>query len=270
MRELSIATVQMEPQLGQMEDNLIRMSEFISRIATEQPVDLILFPELVTTGYEVGPRFPDMAQRIPGPTVNLIAQRASEFGVHVAFGMVSKEKIESILYDTIVLVGPDGDLIHQYHKVHLRGEERLAFRAGYRIKATETEFGTIGMMIGWDLAFPETARSLAMDGAEIVLVSANWEQPYVDEWRVYLLARARENAVFIAAANRVGEEPSYTFFGQSAIVGPDGKVYASVDEATEGYAVARIDLDQVREHREETQILQCRQPASYRAVVKKY
>jgi predicted amidohydrolase len=270
MREISVATVQMEPKLGQMEDNLIKMSEFIARIATEQPVNLIVFPELVTTGYEVGPRFPQLAQRIPGPTVNLIAQRASEFGVHIAFGMVSKADVESILYNTAILVGSDGDLTAQYHKVHLRGEERIAFRPGYRLSAVETEFGTVGMMIGWDLAFPEVARSLALEGAELVIVCANWEQPYVDEWRVYLLARAYENKIFVAAANRVGEEPSYTFFGQSGIVGPGGKVYASVDEPTEGYAVARIDLDKVRQQREETQILQCRQPQAYRAVVKKY
>ncbi|MDY7077706.1 MAG: carbon-nitrogen hydrolase family protein [Chloroflexota bacterium] len=270
MREISVATVQMKPELGQMEDNLIKMNEFILRIATEQPVDLIVFPELITTGYEVGPRFPDLAQRIPGPTVNLIAQRASEAGVHVAFGMVSKEKVESILYNTIVLVGPDGDVVGQYHKVHLRGEEQIAFRAGFKFNAIETDFGTVGMMIGWDLAFPEAARSLTLEGAELIIVCANWEQPHTDEWRVYLLARAYENGVFLAAANRIGEEPSYTFCGQSGIVGPRGKVYASVDEPTESYAVARIDLDEVRQQREETQILQCRQPSAYRAIARKY
>lgn len=270
MREITVATVQMEPQLGQMEDNLVKMSEFIARIATEQPVDLIVFPELVTTGYEVGPRFPQLAQRVPGPTVNLIAQRASELGVHVAFGMVTKEKVESILYNSVILVGPDGDLIGQYHKVHLRGEERIAFRSGYRFNAFETVFGTVGLMIGWDLAFPEAARSLVLEGAELLVVCANWEQPHANEWRAYLLVRAYENAVFVAAANRVGEEPSYTFFGQSGIVGPRGKVYASVDEPNEGYAVARVDLDEVRQVREETQVLQCRQPTVYRAVVRRY
>jgi predicted amidohydrolase len=270
MREISVATVQMQPELGQMEDNLVKMSEFIARVATEQPVDLIVFPELVTTGYEVGPRFPQLAQRIPGPTVNLIAQRASEFGVYIAFGIVSKEKVESILYNTAILVGPDGDLVGQYHKMHLRGEERIAFRAGHRITSFETGFGIVGLMVGWDLAFPEVARGLALEGAELLVVCANWEQPNADEWRVYLLARAYENSVFVAAANRVGEEPSYTFFGQSGIVGPRGKVYASVDEPTEGYAVARIDLDEVRQYREETQVLQCRQPAAYRAIVKRY
>lgn len=270
MREITVAVVQMEPLLGQMEDNLIKMGEFITRAATEQPVNLIIFPELVTTGYEVGPRFPELAQLIPGPTVNLIAQRASELGVHVIFGTVSKEKVESIIYNTAVMVGPEGDVIGQYSKVHLRGEERIAFRPGYRANVFETSLGTIGVLIGWDLAFPEMARSLVLEGAELLAVCANWEQPNAEEWRTYLQARAYENAVFVAAANRIGEEPSYTFCGQSSIIGPRGKVYASANEPAEGYAVARIDLDEVRQHREDTQILQCRQPAVYRAIAKKY
>jgi predicted amidohydrolase len=293
MREITVATVQMKPELGQPEDNLIKMSDIIGRVATEQSVDLIVFPELITTGYEVGPRFTDLAQRIPGPTVNLIAQRASELGVHVAFGMVTKEKVESIIYNTAILVGPEGDLIGQYNKIHLRGEERIAFREGYRFNVFETAFGVVGVMIGWDLAFPEVARSLVLEGAELLIVCASWEEPNVDEWRTYLKARAYENAVFIAAANRVGEEPSYTFCGQSAIIGPRGKIYAHIETPEspmpipqpgadagerdaappgppEGYAVARIDLDEIRQYREETQILQCRQPTAYRAVVKKY
>lgn len=275
MSEITVATVQMEPTLGQMEENLAKMRDFIDRIASEQPVDLIIFPELVTTGYEVGPRFPHLAQRVPGPAVNLIAQRASELGVHVAFGMATKkEKVESVLYNTVIMIGPDGDILHEHHKVHLRGEEQIIFRPGYRIRDCDTALGstglTVGLMTGWDLAFPETSRCLTMRGAEILIVCANWEEPHADEWRVYLRARAYENATFIAAANRVGEEPSYTFFGQSSIVGPYGQFYASVDEPVEGYAVATLDLDEARSRREETQILQCRQPSTYRDVVKKY
>jgi predicted amidohydrolase len=289
MRAITVATVQMQPELGKTEENLIKMSELMTRVATEQPVDLIIFPELITTGYEVGPRFPELAQRVPGPTVNLIAQRAGELGVHVAFGMVTKEKVESILYNTAILIGPDGDLIGQYNKIHLRGEERIAFRPGYKLDVFETGIGTVGMMIGWDLAFPEVARSLVLEGAELLVACANWEQPNEEEWLTYIKARAYENAVFVAAANRVGEEPSYTFCGQSTIIGPRGKVYASIKSPPEaprpisappetsrppappeGYAVARIDLDEIRQQREETQILQCRQPVSYRAIVKKY
>ncbi|HIQ00669.1 MAG TPA: carbon-nitrogen hydrolase family protein, partial [Anaerolineales bacterium] len=266
----TVAVVQMEPQLGKMEENLIKMGESIRRIATEQPVDLIIFPELATTGYEAGPRFPQMAQLVPGPAVNIIGQRAAEYGVHVAFGMATKEKVESIVYNSAVLVGPDGEVTGQYHKVHLRGEERMAFRAGFRILPFETDFGTVGLMIGWDLTFPEVARSLVLEGAEVLAVLADWEEPHLAEWRTYLLARAYENGVFVAAANRVGAEPSYTFFGQSAIIGPRGRIRATVDEPIEGYAVAKIDLDEVRRVREESQILQCRQPTAYRAVVRKY
>jgi predicted amidohydrolase len=278
MREVTIATVQMKPELGRMEDNLVAMSDWIKQVATEQRVDLIVFPELITTGRECGVSFTDFAQRVPGPTVNLIAQRASEYGVHIAFGLVTKEKVESILHNTLVVVGSDGEVIGEYHKVHLRGEERMTFRPGYRYTVLDTDFGSVGLLLGWDLAFPEVARSLALEGAELLVVSANWEAPHADEWRTFLHARAYENATFVAAANRVGAEPSYSFFGDSAIIGPRGQVYASLaderdaetGEPIEGYVVARVDLDNVRRFREEFQIFQYREPATYRSVVKKY
>ena len=77
-------------------------------------------------------------------------------------------------------------------------------------------------------------------------------------------------ACFIAAANRIGTDATLNFFGQSMIVGPRGQIYASVDEEVEGYAVAKIDLDEVRRYREELQILQARQPGAYRSIVKQY
>jgi predicted amidohydrolase len=136
----------------------------------------------------------------------------------------------------------------------------------------------VGLMLGWDLAFPEVARSLALEGAELLVVAANWERPHADEWRSYLRARVYENTIFVAAANRVGDEPSYSFFGDSAIIGPRGQVYASLAEETdaetgepiEGYVVAQVDLDEVRHYREEFQLFQCREPTSYRAIVRRY
>jgi predicted amidohydrolase len=270
MRDITVAVVQMKPVLNEMENNLVQISEWIKKIATAQKTDLVVFPELCTTGYECGVRFTELAQRVPGPTMNLVAQRASEFGVHVAFGMASKEKVESILFDSAVLVGPDGDLVGEYRKVHLRGEERLAFRNGWKFPILETEFGNVGLMLGWDLAFPEAARTYALDGADLLVVMANWEQPYNEEWRTYLLSRAYENTCFVAAANRIGQDATYSFFGESMIISPRGQVYASVDQEVEGYAVARIDLDEVRKYREEFQILQCRQPSAYRSIVRAY
>jgi len=270
MSELTVACVQMAPKLGEMEENLVRMTGFIEKICGEQKVDLIVFPELCTTGYECGVRFTELAERIPGPTVNLMAERASEFQVHLAFGMVVKEKVESIVYNAAVLLGPDGELLGDYRCLHPKGEERLAFRPGFRLPVFDTGIGRIGLMVGWDLAFPEVARSLALDGAELIVSLANWEKPHLDEWKAYAFARSLENASFVAAANRIGEEYTYAFFGESMILGPRGQVYAMMDQETEGYCVARINLDDVRKTREELQIMQCRQPQSYRSIVRRY
>ena len=288
MREITVAAVQMKPVLGEIEDNLVKMSDFVSKIASQQKVDLILFPELVTSGYEMGVKFTEVAQIVPGPSVNLMAQRAQEFGVHIGFGMVTKEKVESIIYNTAVLVGPDGELVGEYQKTHLKGEERMAFREGFKLPVFETEIGDIGFVLGWDIAFPEVARSLALEGAQLLCVLASWEKDEIDEWRTYIRARAFENACFVAATNRVGEDVTATFGGESMIIGPRGKIHASLtsgkkedegekekkgkddDTPPEGYCVARIDLDEVRKFREQYQTLQARQPTVYRAVVRRY
>jgi predicted amidohydrolase len=277
MREISVAVVQLNVQLGEPEENLVRISEAIAEIASKQRVDLLVFPELATSGTELGVRFTDVAQRVPGPTVNLIAQRANDYGIHILLGMATKERVESVLYNSAILIGPDGDLIQVYNKVHLRGEERMAFREGYKFAVAETDLGNIGIMLGYDLAYPEVARSLCMEGAEIICVLANWEAVHLDEWRTYLRARAYENSVFVVGANRVGEDVTMTFGGESMIVGPRGELHAIVDAIDEqtgapkaGHTVARIDLDDVRKNREEFQFIQTRQPTTYRTIVKKY
>jgi predicted amidohydrolase len=230
MREITVAAVQMKPELGNIENNLVKMSDYVAKITAQQKVDLIVFPELITCGYELGVRFTEMAQRVPGPAINLLASRAADAGVYIAFGLATKEKVESIIYNSAVLVGPEGELMGQYNKVHLRGEERMAFREGYKMPVIDTgEIGKVGLLLGWDLAFPEVSRSMALDGAELLCVLGNWETAYIDEWKTYLRARAYENALYVAAANRVGEDVTMTFGGDSMIVGPRGKVYASLE-----------------------------------------
>jgi predicted amidohydrolase len=278
MREVTVATVQMQPELYEIERNLVKMSDYIATICAQQKVDIIVFPELITTGYECGVRFTDLAQRVPGPAVNVIAQRAADYGVFVVFGLAGKEKVESILYNSLALVGPEGDFIGEYRKVHLHGEEQLAFRRGLRFPIFETRHGMLGLLSGYDLAFPEAARSLALDGAELLLVAANIESAQMDEQRIFLQARALENSLFIAAANRVGEDVTLSFGGESGIVTPQGTFLASLQGElqpetnlpAEGYAVARFDLGDVRRTRETRHTLQHRAPDAYKMIVKKY
>jgi omega-amidase len=275
MREAFVAIAQFHPRLDEPQANLDRMGEIIDHICAAQKVNLIVFPELATTGYECGVRFTELAEQVPGFTIETLGARAQRYETNLAFGMVVKHKVESVVYDAAILLGPDGQVIGQYHKVHLKPEERPIFRGGFRFPVLETNFGMVGLLLGWDLAFPEAARSLAIEGAELVVAPANWETQYVEEWQTYLRARALENSIFVAGANRIGDEYTYSFGGGSAVVGPRGEVYASVgrdenDRPKEAYGIAKIDLDNVKKYREELQTMQSRQPAAYRSVVKNY
>ena len=270
MREITVATVQMAPKLAQVDANLERMGKWVEDICRDHKVDLIVFPELVTTGYECGVRFADLAERVPGNAVDYMAKRAADFGVHLAFGFVEKQKVESIIYDSAVLIDSQGEVSSTYRKIHLRGEERLAFRPGYRFVLGEASFGMVGLLLGWDLAFPEAARCLTLQGADLICVCASWERPHETTWRNYVFARAVENSVFVVAANRIGEEYTYGFFGRSMVTGPRGKLYGEMEQDVEGYGLAAIDLDEVRKNREDTQLLQIRQPRSYRDIVRMY
>jgi len=269
-REITIALVQMAPAQANPEANLRKMGDFVERICSEQQTDLVIFPELSYTGTELGLRATDLAERIPGHATNYLAKRASDYTTHIIFGLVIKEKVESILYNGVACLGPEGDVAGEYRKVHLLGEERQVYRSGFRFTNVDAEWGRFGMIIGGDLAFPEAARSLTLDGAELIVLSANWEAQMAESWRAHLISRACENAVFIAATNRVGEEPTMRFAGDSMVVGPTAEVYTVLDEPIEGYAIATIDLDRVRDVREERQLIQFREPTAYRAIVRKY
>lgn len=269
-REVTIALVQMAPELASPEANLRKMGDFVERICRENKADIVVFPELSYTGSELGLRATDLAERVPGHATNYLAKRAHDFNTHVVFGMVIKEKVESILYNGMICLGPEGDVAGEYRKVHLLGEERQVYRNGFRFITVDAEWGRFGLSLGTDLAFPEAARSLTLEGAELVVVSANWEKQYAGSWRAHLISRACENAIFMAGANRVGDEPTMRFAGDSLLVGPMAEVYTVLDEAIEGYAVATIDLDRVREVREDRQLIQYREPTAYRAIVKKY
>ncbi|MCY4412776.1 MAG: carbon-nitrogen hydrolase family protein, partial [Caldilineaceae bacterium] len=118
-REITVALVQMAPALTSAEENLRKMGEFVERICSTQPTDLIVFPELSYTGTELGLRATTLAERVPGHATNYLAKRADDYNTHIVFGLVIKEKVESILYNGVACLGPEGDIMSSYHKVHL-------------------------------------------------------------------------------------------------------------------------------------------------------
>lgn len=234
----------MEPRRFDVKQNVDRMCDFMERIKKEEPtVDLILFPELATSGYECGERFQDLAEVAGvGPSFKRISELCSKLGVYCVFGFPERSaEIAEILYNSAAVIGASGELLGVYRKVHLFDTEKVPFRPGWEYPLFRTELGKFGVMICWDTAFPEVARTYALKGAEFILIPTNWEDPYSRDWDLITQARAFDNTLFVAGANRIGRDDKLSFFGHSRIVDPLGRVVTSLDAPEEGFAVASLD-----------------------------
>ena len=234
-REITVALVQMAPGLNSAEDNLRKMGEFIETICNSQPTDLIVFPELSYTGTELGLRATALAERVPGHATNYLAKRADDYNTHVVFGLVIKEKVESILYNGVACLGPRW-------RIHLGLSQGAFARRGAPSLPARLPIHQCRRRMGPFRAddsapmssSPEAARSLTLDGAELLVLAANWEAGRREQWRAHIVSRATENAAFVAAANRVGAEPTIQFAGDSIIAGPEGEHYTVLEEPMEG------------------------------------
>jgi len=245
-----IALAQFDTKVGDKEHNFSRMKEYAEK-AREQGADLIIFPELSLTGYVCRDLYYELAELIPGPTTHRMVDLARSLGIYIIYGMVERSSASaSILYNTAVLVGPEG-LVGKYRKMHLPThsvfEEKRYFRPGYDAPVYETDVGRIGMMICYDIFFPEVARLLRIRGAELlVCISAS---PGVRRhfFEGFTVARAMENTAYLAYVNLVGIEDGLQFWGGSRLVSPTGSVIAQAKYDEEDMVVAEVDYG--RAHR---------------------
>ncbi|WP_191486129.1 nitrilase family protein [Pseudomonas sp. FEN] len=252
-----IAVVQFDPQAGvaHIPRNL-DLSLALADQAVRGGADLIVLPELANTGYSFQNRQEAFAhaEAVPeGPCVQAWMNFAREHRIYLAAGIAECDGVQ--LFDTAVLVGPDG-FIGKYRKAHLWNEEKLWFTPGnLGFPVFDTPIGRIGLLICWDIWFPEVPRLLSQQGADIICSLNNWvwtPPPLFDEtgkcMASYLtITAAHVNNVFIAAANRIGSDRGERFLGCSLIAGtngwPLGEVASPVDETV---LFADIDLVSAR------------------------
>jgi omega-amidase len=242
---VNVASVQFHPQLRAVTANLSRMQSWVEQVMAQAPqTELIVFPELSNTGYECGSDFMQLAEdAASGPSVSFMAKLAQTHGVMIVFGFAEKDPDDaSVLYNSAALVGGEGDLIGVYRKVHPFDSEKKYFKAGSDYPVFDTPIGRLGIMICWDTAFPEVARSYALQGIDILIVPTNWEKPYQDDWDLMTRARALDNIVYVVSANRVGPDETLDWFGHSNIIDPLGRPIAQLNEEIEGYITASLDL----------------------------
>jgi len=147
------------------------------------------------------------------------------------------------------MFGPDG-LVGVYRKSHLPwlGLDRFV-TAGDELKVFDTPLGKIGILICFDIRMPEPARALSLQGADIICLPTNWPDSAQPSSDVICPARTLENHVYLAAANRVGEENGFHFIGRSKIIAPGGHILAALDNTDEGVAIAEVDFEKARAKR---------------------
>jgi len=258
-RKLRVAVVQMDCVKYEKETNLQKAMEWIDE-AEKQGAQLVLLPELFTTGYLTPSKDTELAETLPGPTTERLLSIYQKKGIYL--GGCILERARTRIYDTAFLLGPEG-YVGKYRKVHLWKGESARFTRGNVIQPFETALGCVGLLICHDVRFPEAVRTLSLQGAQIVLFPSAFGKARLYSWDIQTRARSMENGIFTLFADRVGEENGLVFAGHSRIVDPWGRVLCEVTEA-EGIAVADLDFSWIQKAREEVPQLQQVAPRAYR------
>ena len=260
--------------------NIDKNLAFIDQAAA-QGVQIICMQEVFTTPYfcaEQEPRWYDAVEKIPdGPTVKLMQEVARKHGM-VVIVPIYEEEITGVYYNTAAVIDADGKYLGKYRKNHIPHTkpgfwEKYYFKPGNLGYPTfETAFARIGVYICYDRHFPEGARALGLNGAEIVFnPSATVAGLSEYLWELEQPAHAVANGYFIGAINRVGHEQPWDigeFYGKSYFCNPRGKIIAQASRDSDELVVADLDLDQIREVRNVWQFFRDRRPETYDPLVK--
>lgn len=232
--------------------------------AADAGARLLITPEAFTSGYAVSD-IEAQAQPIGGPWDHEVAAIAADAGLAILYG--HPERAGSVVFNSATLVDQDGSVLARHHKAHLYGDVDRVYQPGCSLDALADLDGVrIGVLICYDVEFPETVRALALAGADLVAVPTALMTPYEVVTRTLVPARAYENQVYLAYANRSGSEGTLTYCGESCVVGPDG-----VDRARAGSGdellLAEIDTAALAQSRADNTHLGDRRPRLYGALI---
>lgn len=272
--EVSVSLVQFASTWLDRDTNARRMAEFVDREGA-QGADLIVFPELANTGYiepacdaEFAEKLYKQSEPIPGPTSDVIGQAAARTRTYVVVGISQLHPIiPHVLYNSVLLIGPNGEIVGVHQKVHACLEEKNYYVAGNTVDVHDTELGRLALHNCYDVRFPELARVQALQGAEIIVsVWASAVQPGKvpsDSIIQRCATRAMENALFFLGCNRSGTEGNRVFYGRSAIAAPSGDVIAKSESDAEEVVRGSLRAEDLFAQRRYLTVFRDRRPELY-------
>ncbi|MEC4015522.1 carbon-nitrogen hydrolase family protein [Streptomyces sp. H27-D2] len=261
MTPLRAALLQSSGHLGDVERNLRVLDEAAGRAAAAG-AGLLVCPEMFLTGYAIGADVHRLAEPADGPSAAAVARIAAEHGVAVLYGY--PERAGEAVFNSAQLIGPDGSPSANYRKTHLFGcFEHEWFTPG-ETPVVQAELGglRIGIMICYDVEFPENVRAHALAGTDLLLVPTAQMHPFQFVAETLVPARAFENQMYVAYVNRTGPEGEFEFVGLSCLAGPDGTVRARAGRGEE-LLLADADPALLAASRAENTYLADRHPELY-------
>lgn len=246
---LRIALIQMDIVFGDPKLNFEYVKEQIHKIASADDVDVIVLPELWSTGYDLA-SFDKIADVEAKKSITFLSEIAEKYHINLVAGSVAKKSSKGFT-NTMLVFDRNGKLKKEYSKAHLF---RLMNEEKYLVQGNEDglfllEDERCAGLICYDIRFPEWVRTHMLDDTKVLFVVAEWPKPRIDHWRTLLISRAIENQCYVVACNRIGSDPNNEFGGHSIIVGPWGEVIAEADdEETILYGdINMAEVDKVRQ-----------------------
>ncbi|MEF2094724.1 carbon-nitrogen hydrolase family protein [Bacillus sp. CFBP9009] len=235
---MKISLAQFKPKLKDKQANVQKIAAYMKEAKTAG-ADVIVFPELAMTGYLLKEDVNKFAEEENGPNIQTLRAICKELSLALVLSFPEREN--EFYFISVLYIDEYGVILGKYRKTHLFHTETDYFSRGTEYPVFSTKFGKVGMMICYDLEFPEVARILRTSGAEILFITTANMKPYEEAQSIFLKSRAIENEIPIAICNRLGREEELEFFGSSMIVDHTGRVMADA-KGNEGIISAAIDL----------------------------
>ena len=271
MAKIKVAAIQMPTVTDKMQ-NVRTAGIYLEKIKDEKP-DFVILPEMFCCPYQTQ-NFPVYAEEEGGPVWQQLSEYAKQYGIYLIGGSMPEKDAEGKVYNTSYIFDRQGKQIGKHRKVHLFDidvtggqtfKESDTLTAGDHDTVFDTEFGRMGVMLCFDIRFPELARMMVNDGAKAIFVPAAFNMTTGPaHWELSFLTRALDNQInMIGCAPMRDESAGYISWGHSIVTDPWGRVIDMLDEK-EGVLLTELDLDYEEQVREELPLLKSRRKDMYR------
>lgn len=255
---------QMDILAGKPDENRLKVRYWLEAEMRDNKPDIVVLPEMWTTAYTLK-ALDKVADTYGAKTKSFLKELAINFNVNIIGGSVANQK-DGKFYNSSFVFSRSGELVYEYDKIHLvpmLGEPDYLTGGETAPEVFELDGTKMGLIICYDLRFPEISRSLALAGAQVLHVVAEWPAARARHWKVLQIARAIENQMYVVSANRVGEYDGVAFAGASMVADPWGDVLFEASEEDEETISISLDLEKVKKVRQDVPIFASRVPHLY-------